>query len=70
MVKTSKTTDVAPEELLSGEATEWNGLTVYAGENEAHDKRMAALQQGDVRYFVMSYGMSEKEFEIFLKKFF
>ena len=70
MVKMSKTTEVAPEELLSGEATEWNGLTVYAGENEAQDKRMAALQKGNVRYFVMSYGMSEKEFETFLKKFF
>lgn len=70
MVKMSKTTEVAPEELLSGEATEWHGLTVYAGENETQDKRLAALQQGDIRYFVMSYGMSEKEFEIFLKNFF
>lgn len=70
MVKTSKTTEVAPQELLSGEASEWQKLTVYAGENESGDKRLAALRQGDVNYFVMSYGMSEKEFETFLKNFF
>lgn len=70
MVKMSKTSEVAPQELLAGEASEWHKLTVYAGENESKDKRLAALQQGDVNYFVMSYGMSEKEFETFLKNFF
>lgn len=70
MVKTSKTSEVAPQELLSGEPSEWQELTVYAGESESGDKRLAALRQGDVNYFVMSYGMSEKEFETFLKNFF
>lgn len=70
MVKVSATKEVAPEELLSGEASQWHKMTVYAGEDETGGQRLAAVTQGNVHYFVMSYNMSEKEFENFLKKFF
>lgn len=70
MVKVSGTKEVAPEELLSGEVSRWHNMTVYAGEDETGGQRLAAVTQGNIHYFVMSYNMTEKEFEKFLKNFF
>ena len=70
MVKVSGTKEVAPEELLLGEVSQWHNMTVYAGEDETSGQRLAAITQGNIHYFVMSYNMTEKEFEKFLKNFF
>lgn len=70
MVKVSKTIEVAPEELRSVEASEWNELVIYAGENASQNQYMAAVERDGIRYFVMGYDMPEREFENFLKKFF
>ena len=70
MVKVSKTLEVAPEELLAGEASEWDDMTVYAGKNEAGNQLFAAVEQGELHYFVMGLNLSESEFEDFLEEFF
>ena len=70
MVKVSRTLEVAPEELLAGEASEWDDMTVYAGKNETGNQLFAAVEQGDLQYFVMGLNMSEDEFEDFLEKYF
>lgn len=70
MVKVSRSLEVAPEELLAGEASEWDDMTVYAGRNEAGTQMFAAIEQGELHYFVMGLNLSENEFEDFLKKYF
>ena len=70
VVKVSKTSEVAPEELLQTEPKEWNDMTVYAGKSVATNQYMIATEKDGASYFIIGYDVSEKEFESFLKKFF
>lgn len=70
MLKVSKTSEVAPEELMQVEPSDWNGMVLYAGKGATTEQYMVALEREGIHYFITGYAMSEKEFESFLKKFF
>lgn len=69
MIRYSKTLDVVPEQLKSGEASEVNGLEIFAGVSENEKERVAAFERDGVRYFIMSNSMNQKKFEVFLAEF-
>lgn len=70
MIKVSKTSAVAPDDLMQVEPSDWNGMILYAGKSATTEQYMVALERDGIHYFITGYAMSEKEFENFLKKFF
>lgn len=69
MIRYSKTLDVVPDQLESGEASEVNGLPILAGVSENEKERIAAFESDGIRYFIMSNSMDQETFEQFLTDF-
>lgn len=68
-VQISKTLNVAPQTLTSGQYSDVNGYKVLAALSENGKERMAAFEWNGISCFVMSYSMEAQEFEDFLEDF-
>ncbi len=69
MIQYSKTMDIVPENLLTGEMSDVNGQPVKVAVSENGKEHMAVFESGDVTFFVISYSMEKQEFEKFLLNF-
>lgn len=69
MIQYSKTMDIVPENLLTGEMSEVNGQPVKLAVSANGKEYMAVCETGEVTCFMMSYSMEKQEFEAFLLEF-
>jgi len=69
MIQYSKTKDIVPENLLTGEMSEVNGQPVKLAVSANGKEYMAVFEVGEVTCFMMSYSMEKQEFEAFLSEF-
>lgn len=67
MIQYSKTKDIVPENLLTGELSEVNGQPVKVAVSANGKEYMAVFEVGEVTCFMMSYSMERQEFEAFLQ---
>ena len=69
MIQYSKTKDIVPENLLTGELSEVNGQPVKLAVSANGKEYMAVFEVGEVTCFMISYSMEKQEFETFLQEF-
>lgn len=69
VIKSSETTSVAPEELLSGEISVIEDCEVYLGRSSDEIYYMAAFSLGEIQYYFQARDCEKKEFEEFIEKF-
>lgn len=69
-IKSSDTSQVAPEELLQGKTTKVKGIEVYLGCDSEETYYMAAFSKDGVNYYLQARECEKGEFEKYLKNFF
>jgi len=64
----SRNDSLAPEELISGRASNIDGVEVYIGKTSNTNQLVASFQWEDVNYYLSCKDISKKDFEKILKK--
>lgn len=67
VLKISQTGQPAPEEILSGETSDINGVAVFAGRSKATGQLIAAFEVEGVKYYLVCEDMPKRRFKNILK---